>query len=117
MTRMCIVLSLVLTVVGAAYAADGVAADRNIDEATARGLATAQYNKLFLDKYYFNSADGANGKFHKYPKLKTDFFDDVKIKDGSWHLVGSPPVGVFVVAKVDVQGEWVQLEMVGFAEE
>jgi hypothetical protein len=92
-----------------------IAADKpqsTVDEATARTLAIAQYNKLFRDKYTLNPVDS---KHHKFPVLDAKYFHKAEIKDGCWQLAGAPPAGWFVFARVSLDGKWVQLTSVGFA--
>jgi hypothetical protein len=88
--------------------------DGDIDETAARKLAIQQYHKLFLDKYFFNPVDKEH---YKFPELDAKFFHKAEVKDGCWWFVGDPPAGVYVYAKVDLKGRWVQLTRVGFAPE
>ena len=86
--------------------------ESTIDENTARKLAIEQYNKLFCDKYILNPLDA---KHHKFPELDAKYFYKAEIKDGCWQLAGAPPAGWFVLARVSLDGKWVQLTSVGFA--
>ncbi len=103
---------LVLVACGVLIAADRPKA--GVDEAAARKLAIEQYNKLFGDKYILNPVDS---KYHRFPKLDANYFHHAEIKDGCWQLTGAPPAGWYVVAKVSLDGRWVQLTSAGFSPE
>lgn len=105
-------LLVLLAVCGSVIAAANP--ESTIDERAARKLAIAQYNQLFHDKFILNPVDS---QYHKFPKLDAKYFHEAKIKDGCWQLIGSPPAGWYVVAKVSLDGDWVQLTNAGFAAE
>ena len=106
------ILILTLAICGSAFtmAKPGPA----IDEKAARKLAIEQYNELFRDKFILNPADS---QYHKFPQLGPNYFHEAKIKERCWYLTGFPPGGWHVIAKVSLDGEWVQLTDVGFAAE
>lgn len=85
-----------------------------IDATTARGLAIAQYNLLFRDKYYLDPADQT---YHQFPQLSEREFHKAEMKDGCWQLECDPSLGVQVHAKVSADGKWVQLTRVDFVRE
>jgi hypothetical protein len=63
-----------------------------------------------LDKYFFNPVDK---KHHRFPTLDAKYFHEAEVKEGCWQLAGAPPAGLFVFAKVSLDGKWVQLTSVG----
>jgi hypothetical protein len=83
-----------------------------IDAATARKLVVAKYHQLFRDKYFLNQADR---KYHKLPALTVQDIERAERTDRAWKLAASPPLGLTVFARVDLAGQWVDLELVVFA--
>lgn len=112
MTNSFIPVLVLLAACGSVVAA--ARGDSSIDESAARKLAIAQYNQLFRDKFILNPADS---QYKRFPELDATYFHEAKIKDGCWQLTGFPPAGWYVVAKVSLDGEWVQLTSAGYAAE
>jgi hypothetical protein len=85
-----------------------------IDGAAARRLFVARYQQLFGDKYFLNPVDG---KYTRFPEIEPDSIDSLERTPGAWSIKATPPAGVSVVGRVDLQGRWVDIESVSFASE
>lgn len=83
-----------------------------IGELAAKKLAIEKYHHLFANKYYINPVDS---KYYRFPELTANYFRIANKTDCCWVLVGEPPAGVYISAKVDLKGNWVEIERVGFA--
>jgi len=85
-----------------------------IEENAAKQLAAERYQQLFADKFYRNPVDG---QYRPFPKLTARQFTFAKAAPDGWTVESTPPAGVYVHARVDLKGQWVDLTRVGFAAE
>jgi hypothetical protein len=83
----------------------------SINEKTARRLAVDQYNHLFGGAYLSLKPSTCV----PFPHYDAGCFHDVRIKDGCWNLVMDPPQGWYLLAKVSLDGKWVQITSAGFS--
>lgn len=83
-----------------------------ITELKAKQLVLQKYRQLYGDVYFLNPVDK---KYIKFPLLDISHFDYIKKTQCCWIVEGEPPAGVYVTAKVSLNGEWVVLTSAGFA--
>lgn len=81
-----------------------------IDADRARSLVLERYRALFGRKYH-RDREG----YYEFPQLAAEDFTQVRLEKGAWYVRYEPPAGYYVVARVGIAGDWVDLLRVGFA--
>jgi hypothetical protein len=82
----------------------------HIDLVQARRLVLEKYRALFTRKYF-----RLDDEYHEFPPLSEAHFKRVVLKSDAWDVRCEPLAGHYVIGRVGLTGDWVELNQVGFA--